>query len=225
MHSETYSNIACVDGNSVSCFDIERELTSHEKEMYAYVPKNKKYQWILGRGAVKHAVQLCMKEHNSERISRDHIEITSYTDAPPQCVILGRDVTEENHIRISISHSGNMAVGGTVFSNTGIQIGVDIEQIRAFTEEMVQNFLTENEYILYKRAQKEEQNLVLTRYWCLKEAYLKARGVGLRQHPKTVHCTVNNDGTACVYDQNIGLSKEAYWTIKQGSYIVASICL
>ena len=65
-------------------------------------------------------------------------------------------------------------------SPSGATIGVDVEYInRTLTHDVAERFFSSQEVADLRALPAEEQDVVFFDYWTLKEAYIKARGLGL----------------------------------------------
>jgi 4'-phosphopantetheinyl transferase len=80
-------------------------------------------------------------------------------------------------LRFNLSHTpGLVACGVTV----GRDIGVDVENVtRSLTHQIPERFFSPQEVADLRALPEEEQQTVFFDYWTLKEAYIKARGLGL----------------------------------------------
>jgi 4'-phosphopantetheinyl transferase len=81
-------------------------------------------------------------------------------------------------IDFSVSHSGELAV---VAVGAGRAVGVDLERIRESTDVagVARHVLSETERAGLEGLDDTERRLAFFRSWTCKEAYLKARGLGL----------------------------------------------
>jgi 4'-phosphopantetheinyl transferase len=80
-------------------------------------------------------------------------------------------------LRFNVSHTeGLVACAVTV----GREVGVDVEYVhRSLTHDVADRFFSAQEAADLRALPKDEQPLVFFDYWTLKEAYIKARGLGL----------------------------------------------
>ncbi len=80
-------------------------------------------------------------------------------------------------IHFNISHCPGLVMCGVDTS----PIGVDCEQIRPFTSAIVRRVLTPEEQLILKRCgtDKAAQEQTFTRFWTLKESWIKHSGIGL----------------------------------------------
>lgn len=84
----------------------------------------------------------------------------------------------EPRLHFSLSHTAGLAICAiSLFPD----IGVDVECLlrRPIGPEMAKKFLSRVEFDHLQSVPPEERPLMLLRYWTLKEAYVKARGMGL----------------------------------------------
>lgn len=82
------------------------------------------------------------------------------------------------HLRFSISHCDGLV---TVAANTRAECGVDVEKVRSIShyQELTERVLTAEERITIGMMSQEEAAYHFLELWTLKEAYGKARGIGL----------------------------------------------
>jgi len=80
-------------------------------------------------------------------------------------------------LRFNLSHTeGLVACAVTV----GRDVGIDVEWVqRTLTHDVADRFFSEQESADLRALPKDEQPMVFFDYWTLKEAYIKARGLGL----------------------------------------------
>lgn len=92
----------------------------------------------------------------------------------PEIVDRPHDVPD---LRFNLSHTdGLIACAVTI----GREIGVDVEHIgRRLTHDVAKRFFAPNEVSALRELPEDQQHRTFFDYWTLKEAYLKARGLGL----------------------------------------------
>ena len=101
----------------------------------------------------------------------------------PRIGVLGGSLSESRGLRgveeidFNLSASGGLAVCVVA---PGGEIGIDVEDgAGPDASELAATVLSASERAAWERLPGEEQRVGLLRYWTLKEAYVKARGVGL----------------------------------------------
>jgi 4'-phosphopantetheinyl transferase len=90
----------------------------------------------------------------------------------------GKPSVEDSRIRFNVSHSG----GWAMFAVTGTrEVGIDIERIDARTavEQIPERFFSAWEAAQLRALPAAQQTDAFFRCWTRKEAYIKARGLGL----------------------------------------------
>lgn len=90
-------------------------------------------------------------------------------------------------IHFNISHSGKFAIVAFDIH----PIGVDIEQVTPFQEELATFCMQPSEIACIKATPVEQQDTLFTTCWCLKEAILKAKGTGLTDDFPTLQIESN----------------------------------
>lgn len=78
-------------------------------------------------------------------------------------------------LHFNISHSGRYVICGI----SNMEIGVDVEEIKLFHEDIVKRFFTKEEYVSFSNLEKEVAKRKFYIYWTLKESYVKYQGKGL----------------------------------------------
>jgi 4'-phosphopantetheinyl transferase len=103
-----------------------------------------------------------------------------------QPYLLVRQKNDSFRLTCSIAHSVDVGVAAIAIDER-TRVGVDAERVRVFTDELLNQFMTDEELKYLATVPKEVKMITATRIWTLKEAYLKLHGVGLKQHPSTVN--------------------------------------
>jgi phosphopantetheinyl transferase len=192
-------------------------LTPHECAEYDLVVSDKEYHWLLGRAAAKHAVRNLLKQIYDIHLDFLDIELTSRKNAAPKV----RFLHPAPNVNISISHSRGL--GAAQASVYGTRVGIDVERIRSFPQNVADAFLTKKEKELSSRSTLGRDTEATLR-WSVKEAYGKALGLGLRLNPRRVEVVLGN-GTCALNVDGAPAYAKAYWTIKNDVYILVSIQL
>ena len=91
----------------------------------------------------------------------------------------GRPRLPGNEVAFSVSHSGDRGV--VAFAPGVSRIGVDLERVRPrpFLDRLAARTLTPDALATWSAAPRAEQLERFLRAWTMKEAYLKATGVGI----------------------------------------------
>lgn len=81
-------------------------------------------------------------------------------------------------LRFNLSHTRGGAVCGVV---RGAEVGVDVETLDRATDHLglCERYFSRSETAALRAAPAERQRELFFRFWTLKEAYIKARGLGL----------------------------------------------
>ena len=82
------------------------------------------------------------------------------------------------NLHFNISHSGDL--GMFAFAR-GIEIGVDVEQMRPepVEDEVAERFFSKTEVTAFRSVPQREREIAFFNCWTRKEAYIKAKGAGL----------------------------------------------
>ncbi|MCS7010916.1 MAG: 4'-phosphopantetheinyl transferase superfamily protein [Anaerolineales bacterium] len=155
-------------------------LSPREQSIYTtlHFPK-RRTDWLLGRWAAKqlaHALPLY------RALSWQAIEILPNPQGAPSLHISGRPAP---NTVLSLSHSYGRVLCA-ISQTPGLQLGVDLEKIEARPAVFVEDYFTSHERHLIQTALLEQQPFFITLFWSLKEAMLKALGIGLRQDTRRV---------------------------------------
>jgi len=94
------------------------------------------------------------------------------------------------HIHFNVSHCQNGIMCG-IHDN---EIGVDIENLLVYKENLAKRISHEREWKLLCEAADEEKNRIFGRIWVAKESYLKQQGTGINRDLRSL------DFSACTQD-------------------------
>jgi len=133
-------------------------------------------QWLLGRAAAK----LLMKRHLP--IAPDQINIKRTEDGWPMPLTLDGEAWP---ISLTISHTGDQALCAMCPDSEGT-IGADLEPVAEKSRPLLEDFYTDAERQHILSLEPDHQAREATLGWCIKEAVLKARRVGLKESAKSV---------------------------------------
>ena len=218
-------HLVIVSDESLSETELKAHLTDQELALYETKPADKQRQWLCGRLAAKRAVQAFLQTKGIT-VELHTIAITPNAAGVPTCQLLIKSEAFSPPPLVSISHSDTIAIAEAVAADTHRGLGVDVERIRSFSETTCRAFMAPEEYAVYQALPDTEKSACATRLWCLKEAYLKALGTGLRTHPRTIIFDISKE--IWYKGDSPGLSPTptfAYWTSYREVYIITSISL
>lgn len=101
-------------------------------------------------------------------ISKDQIHIKTADGGKPY-------LTGYPEIYFNISHCDGAVICGI----HSCEIGVDIETVRPYSGTLARRILTDREKADLEKLAEPEKSEMMTRFWTLKESYMKALGAGL----------------------------------------------
>lgn len=106
-----------------------------------------------------------------------------YLQQPPASLVFSRTYKGKPYIagsqlQFNLSHSGDWAL---LAATQNMDVGVDIEQIRPSRDliGIAQSYYHADEFVRLQQQQGDQQILFFYQLWTLKEALLKAMGVGI----------------------------------------------
>jgi 4'-phosphopantetheinyl transferase len=97
-------------------------------------------------------------------------------------------------LRFNLSHSGDYCLCAVAL---GREVGIDVEQVRPDIAclDLAERFFTKREYDDLQQGPEENRHARFFRYWTCKEAYLKARGIGISSGLARIEVIFNADGS------------------------------
>jgi len=104
---------------------------------------------------------------------------------------------EGRRLRFSASRTAGLVM---VAVTTAREIGADVERLGVYPSEVAPHFFSADEAEAIRRAPQADRSMLFFRLWTLKEAYAKARGIGLsiplpglsfRQFGETARLTID----------------------------------
>lgn len=132
---------------------------------------------VAGRLAGKLAVQ-----HLLDLPSLHGVSIGNITNGP----FKGKPICSLG-CHISISHSEDCIVAMA----SHLPIGVDVQQHRTFGTSALEYAFSEQERAFIAKASRPDRERISATIWAIKEAYLKARGIGIFPHIQSVEVDLN----------------------------------
>ena len=124
-------------------------------------------------------------------------------------------LAEHPDIHFNLSHAKGIAACIV----TDRECGIDCEQVRKCSQGVMRRAFTESERTLVEALPEDQQDLMFTRIWTLKESYVKALGIGVSYPLNTVGFSF--DGDRIISDKD-GCSFRQY--LIHGSRYVVSVC-
>lgn len=115
-------------------------------------------------------------------------------------------------LKFNTSHAGDKAV--FVFTENN-SIGVDIELIKSDLDVMnlAENFFSEKEISDLANLHSSERNVAFYRCWTRKEAFIKAKGIGLSFPLKSFSVSTNSDMQAELLETDWNPSERLSWKL------------
>lgn len=167
-----------------------RILTQEEYNYYKSLKTPKRAEeWLAGRLAVKKVVARLLEKSSENAATLSNVVIHQDELGKPTVEI--RETPDARKYEISLSHSNGFVAAAATDSSVFRGIGIDIERVKPRSKAWVEDYFTEEE----KRAAEDSQDkwAYLTALWSLKEASLKALGIGLRIDLQDVNICIEED--------------------------------
>lgn len=123
--------------------------------------------------------------------------LAKYLQQTPETLVFSRGTKGKPYIanqslQFNLSHSGHWALLGLA---QGMELGVDIEPVRDTRDLLgiANNYYHPDELIQLRQREGEDQIHFFYQLWTLKEALLKAMGVGISAGLENLNFTVGNE--------------------------------
>lgn len=186
------------------------------KDHFPVIRENEVHLWRVSLTPSKAVLEACEKALSSREMARieffdfDRVKqnylvsqgalrliLGRYLELEAQEIQLGRHAKgkpfslNDEGLYFNISNSGNYCV--LAFTRNG-EVGIDLEEVRplADLDEMITKNFSFDER-LYIRQKKEEELRRFFFMWTVKEAYLKAVGIGMRIEPQQLDFRVRKN--------------------------------
>ena len=124
-------------------------------------------------------------------------------------------LAERPDIHYNLSHANGIAA--CMISD--YECGIDCENVRSYRPNVAKRVFSENEQKMFEAAPENEKDILFFRLWTLKEAYVKAIGVGISYPMNSVEFSFSGDEIISNRDE----CRFRQYTIDGGKYIV-SVC-
>jgi 4'-phosphopantetheinyl transferase len=152
---------------------------AEQQTLAAFRFPKRRDEWLLGRYTAKSLLR----------------SLPAYRQLPPQMIEV-RNAPEGTPTLavpagvpvpgcLTISHSGSYALCA-IAAGPDLRIGVDLERVETRSADFIEDYFTPCEREMVHAARRESRDFVATLVWSLKEAMLKALGVGLRWDTRRV---------------------------------------
>jgi 4'-phosphopantetheinyl transferase len=154
--------------------------------------------------------------------------LSNLTGAPMDAITFGAGeygkpflVAPQSTLHFNAAHSGGM---GLVAVADGCEVGIDIETVdpERDMEPIAHRYFRPEEYAALSRLRDMERARTFTAVWTRKEAYLKARGTGIRGGLASFSVTVPPTPPRLVHGMDRGVWSMA--EINCGSEYAATVC-
>jgi 4'-phosphopantetheinyl transferase len=126
---------------------------------------------------------------------------------------------QRHEITFNLSHSERYALYAVSRSRA---VGIDLERVESFAgrQQIANRFLSAGERIVLERADPTSQTQTFFRIWTRKEAYLKARGIGLSNPLRGFDAPLKHGEAATIVDET-GLRWKAAELLPTPGYVGA----
>ncbi len=123
-----------------------------------------------------------------------------------------------NHSDFNVSHSGDFFV--CAITDMG-QIGVDVEEVIKMDLQTADEFCCDGELKYLSLGSAKERLNKFYKFWTLKEAYIKAIGMGLHFPPKKICFDLDNLSNIKI--DGVINNDWSFFLLKKGNYLI-SLC-
>ena len=144
--------------------------------MISMTSKDKKELHAYAHRMLKEALKLRCMEYND-----DTPRITNKMGKP--------SLAERPDIHYNLSHAEGIAA--CIVSD--YECGIDCEKVRPYRPNVIKRVFSDNEKKMFDEAHEAEKDLLFFRLWTLKEAYVKAIGIGVSYPMDTVEFSFSGD--------------------------------
>lgn len=137
-------------------------ISNEEKLLINNIKDNQvRYLSLVGRALIR---VLIMKHFDIDYVKLKYNEF-------------GKPYIDNENIFFNISHSNNLL---TIIISNKSDVGIDIEYIKEFNNNVADFIMTSNEKDKLKT--DKNKNLLFTKIWTRKEAYFKCKGTGITEN-------------------------------------------
>jgi acyl transferase domain-containing protein/phosphopantetheinyl transferase len=160
-------------------------LSRREREQFRSFQGSdrRRVEHLLGRVAAKDAVRQLVRRVYGIQVCPGDVEIGVEEGGRPVVLAGWWCQTLPGPPRISIAHTGQMAVALAAAAEAGVDVGVDMEGLRDWNERSLESLFTAEERQSLAALAVDDPQAWPTRLWCAKEAAAKALGLGVGADP------------------------------------------
>jgi 4'-phosphopantetheinyl transferase len=186
--------------------------------------EKRRNEWWLGRWTAKQLFRFSSPQH--QILALDSFEVMNEPGGAPYYASVEG---EKYPVNLSISHRGRKAFCALTFDSQ-LRIGADLECIEPYPDNFVETYFTRNEAERIRMCCPDHRDLWVVLTWSVKEALLKALGLGLRldtrlfevQNITSVEANNSDWGTV---DVKLYTSESRYWRVwwKKQSDIILTL--
>lgn len=144
--------------------------------------------------------------------------IAKYLDSPPERLVFrrnhyGKPSVHDDAFSFNMSHSGDLVLMAIVKNRP---IGVDVEMVKDGIDYMsvVENYFSDMEVAMLKQIPDSFRRNAFFYGWTRKEAYIKAKGMGLSIPLKSFTVSLAPGQPAALLDHHEDRSEVQNWTLK-----------
>ncbi len=153
---------------------LKRYLAPQEQARFKELKTDKrKIDWLAGRIVAKRLIRESHFAHDGAIVPYSAINIVPDELGAPQVSIAGEKAGSQ---RISISHSAGCAAA-MLSVEPGVRPGIDVESVEARDPSFIRDYFTDAERAA---AKGRDPAHLFTAVWAVKEAVVKALGIGAR---------------------------------------------
>jgi 4'-phosphopantetheinyl transferase len=156
--------------------------------------------------------------------------LSRYIEQAPVNMIFGysaegkpflRNQSGGREITFNVSHSDDLAIYAVSCVK---EVGIDLERVESFDdrEGVARRFFSARELAVFRASGETGQTEVFFRLWTRKEAYLKARGLGLTQEGRGFDARLQRGQAAKMVDEN-GVQWRAEELLPAPGYLAAVV--
>ncbi len=174
-------------------------LSRRERKVWrdlATAVDRRRHQWLLGRCAGKDAVRMLLKARHGLQLFPADVEIEQDVHGRPRARGLWAEQVDTLP-SVSLSHIDGLAVA-IATDRPCLGVGIDVERVTDRHEALPDVAFTIAERDLVRELGESAADEWVLRFWCAKEAVLKALGRGLAAGPKAAVITDVDQATGAL---------------------------